>query len=229
MCCFFETNMLIYFYRKEVIILDIGTIIKNRRLELNLTLEDVGNAVGVGKSTVKKWEDGFISNMKRDKISALAQILNLNPVTLITGEQLETLPANMTLYNPIMHKIPILGDIAAGLPIFSEENYEGYTYTELNHGGKYFALRIKGDSMTAANIPDGSLVTVRIQPEVENGEIAAVRINNDSFTVKRFKQDKNIITLMPQSYNPEHQVQVYDLKKDKVDIIGKIMECKVEF
>lgn len=229
MCCFFETNMLIYFYRNEVIILDIGTIIKNRRLELNLTLEDVGNAVGVGKSTVKKWEDGFISNMKRDKISALAQILNLNPVTLITGEQLETLPANMTLYNPIMHKIPILGDIAAGLPIFSEENYEGYTYTELNHGGKYFALRIKGDSMTAANIPDGSLVTVRIQPEVENGEIAAVRINNDSFTVKRFKQDKNIITLMPQSYNPEHQVQVYDLKKDKVDIIGKIMECKVEF
>lgn len=209
--------------------MDIGTIIKNRRLELNLTLEDVGNAVGVGKSTVKKWEDGFISNMKRDKISALAQILNLNPVTLITGEQLETLPANMTLYNPIMHKIPILGDIAAGLPIFSEENYEGYTYTELNHGGKYFALRIKGDSMTAANIPDGSLVTVRIQPEVENGEIAAVRINNDSFTVKRFKQDKNIITLMPQSYNPEHQVQVYDLKKDKVDIIGKIMECKVEF
>ena len=73
------------------------------------------------------------------------------------------LPEGAIPYNPIMHRIPILGDIAAGLPIFSEENIEGYTYTELNHGGKYFALKVKGDSMTAANIPDGSLVTVRVQ------------------------------------------------------------------
>ena len=48
--------------------MDIGTIIRNRRLELNLTLEEIGNAVGVSKSTVQKWENGFISNMKRDKI-----------------------------------------------------------------------------------------------------------------------------------------------------------------
>ena len=96
-----------------------------------------------------------------------------------------------------MHKIPILGDIAAGLPIFAEENIEGYTYTELNHGGKYFALRVKGDSMTAANIPDGSLVTVRVQPQVENGEIAAVRVNDDTFTIKYFKQNENIIQLIP--------------------------------
>lgn len=66
--------------------MDIGTLIKNRRTELNLTLEEIGNAVGVSKSTVKKWEDGFISNMRRDKISALAKVLKINPVSLITGE-----------------------------------------------------------------------------------------------------------------------------------------------
>ena len=197
--------------------------------ELNLTLEEIGNAVGVSKSTVKKWENGFISNMKRDKISALAKILNINPVTLITGEYPTTLPEGAVPYNPVMHRIPILGDIAAGLPIFSEENYEGYTYTELNHGGKYFALKVKGDSMTAANIPDGSLVTVRVQPTVENGEIAAVRINHDSFTIKRFKREKNIVMLMPQSYNPEHQTQIYDLKQDSVEIVGKVVECRVGF
>lgn len=66
--------------------MDIGKLINQRRRELNLTLEEVGNAVGVSKSTVKKWEDGYISNMKRDKISQLAKILKLSPVSLITGE-----------------------------------------------------------------------------------------------------------------------------------------------
>lgn len=64
---------------------NIGKIIHSRRTSLGLTLEDVGQAVGVGKSTVKKWEDGFISNMKRDKIALLANILQVSPVTFITG------------------------------------------------------------------------------------------------------------------------------------------------
>jgi transcriptional regulator with XRE-family HTH domain len=66
--------------------MNIGEMIHNRRIELQLTLEDIGNAVGVSKSTVKKWEDGFISNMRRDKIAKLAKILKINPVSLITGE-----------------------------------------------------------------------------------------------------------------------------------------------
>ena len=66
--------------------LNIGLLIESRRKELGLTLEQVGNAVGVGKSTVKKWESGYIENMKRDKISLLANVLNISPVVLITGE-----------------------------------------------------------------------------------------------------------------------------------------------
>lgn len=62
--------------------------IAQRRKELGLTLEEVGKACGVGKSTVKKWEDGFISNMKRDKIAALAAILKVSPLDLI-GETTE--------------------------------------------------------------------------------------------------------------------------------------------
>ena len=64
----------------------IGQIIYNRRKELGLTLEDVGKAVGVGKSTVKKWEDGYISNMKRDKIALLAKVLDMNPVVLVSSD-----------------------------------------------------------------------------------------------------------------------------------------------
>lgn len=62
---------------------DIGKKIYDRRKELNLTLEDVGNACGVGKSTVRKWENGMIKNMGRDKISKLASVLDINPVELV--------------------------------------------------------------------------------------------------------------------------------------------------
>ena len=63
--------------------MNIGKLIYTRRKELNLTLEDIGKAVGVSKSTVKKWESGYIANIKRDKIAALAKVLNINPVTFI--------------------------------------------------------------------------------------------------------------------------------------------------
>lgn len=74
--------------------MDIGKLIHTRRTELNLTLEEIGNYVGVSKSTVKKWEDGYISNMKRDKIASLAKILKINPVALITGNS-EDISTNM--------------------------------------------------------------------------------------------------------------------------------------
>ena len=62
---------------------EIANKIKARRVELGLTLEDVAKAVGVGRSTVRKWESGMIRNMGRDKIAALAKVLQLNPVELV--------------------------------------------------------------------------------------------------------------------------------------------------
>lgn len=62
---------------------DIGTLIKDRRIELKLTLEDIGNAVGVSKSTVQRWESGQITNMRRDKIDALAKVLGLSPLMFV--------------------------------------------------------------------------------------------------------------------------------------------------
>ena len=66
--------------------MNIGSMINSRRTALGLTLDDIGKAVGVSKSTVKKWEDGFIENMRRDKIAKLAQVLQISPVSLIVGE-----------------------------------------------------------------------------------------------------------------------------------------------
>ena len=73
---------------------EIANKIKARRLELNLTLEDVAQAVGVGRSTVRKWETGMIKNMGRDKIAALARVLQMDPVELVPG------PMDLHLFGP---------------------------------------------------------------------------------------------------------------------------------
>lgn len=70
--------------------MDIKDIIKSKREELNLTLEELGNLVGVGKSTIRKWETGMIENMRRDNIVALSKALNISPSVLMGWEEYES-------------------------------------------------------------------------------------------------------------------------------------------
>ena len=125
------------------------------------------------------------------------------------------------------HRIPILGRISAGLPLYAEQHIEGYTVTDLNGGAEYFALIVRGDSMDALGIKDGYRIIVRRQEEVENGEVAVVMVGQDDATVKRFYASDSVVTLVPQSTNPEHQPQFYDTAKTPVKVIGKVI--KVEF
>ena len=200
--------------------------IKSLRHNLGLTLEEVGNAVGVGKSTVRKWESGQIANMRRDKIAKLAQALHTTPAYLMGWEEQKTdLPEGAFPYTPT-HKIPILGYISAGLPLYAEQHIEGYTYTELNGGAEYFGLIVKGDSMDAAKIFPGAVLIIRRQEQVENGEIAVVIVDDENATVKRFRRENDVVILTPQSTNPEHQTQIYNLKTTNIKIIGKVVRVE---
>ena len=125
------------------------------------------------------------------------------------------------------HRIPILGRISAGLPLYAEQHIEGYTVTDLNGGAEYFALIVRGDSMDALGIKDGYRIIVRRQEEVETGEVAVVMVGQDDATVKRFYASGSAVTLVPQSTNPGHQPQFYDTAKTPVKVIGKVV--KVEF
>ncbi len=125
------------------------------------------------------------------------------------------------------HRIPILGRISAGLPLYAEQHIEGYTLTDLNGGAEYFALRVSGDSMNAARIQDGDILIVRRQEEVENGEVAVVMVGDEDATVKRFYATGSTVTLMPQSTNPTHQPQIYDTAKTPIRVIGKVVEVKI--
>ena len=171
---------------------------KRLRLSLGLTLEDVGNAVGVGRSTVRKWENGMIANMRRDKIEKIAAALHTTPSYLMGWDDQDAqFPANMMPVGSA--KIcPLLGAIACGDPILAEENIE--TYIPVPHDLHCdFVLRCKGDSMIDANIKSGDYVYIRQQDIVENGEIAAVMIIgvDAEATLKRVYIEGDCITLMP--------------------------------
>lgn len=198
--------------------------LKQRREELGLTLEEVGQYVGVGKSTVRKWENGVINNMGRDKIAKYASVLRISPLEFlydITPENLIPVDNNNTV------RIPILGTIKCGQPILAEDNITGYR-EELSDrlpSGNLFYLKSQGDSMVPT-IPERSLVLIREQPTVEYGEVAAVLVNGDTeATLKRVKKQGDIVMLIAD--NPDYPPYIIT-DDNPARIIGKAVQVSVD-
>ncbi len=192
--------------------MDLGTKFKERRLELGLTLEDVGEAVGVSKSTVMKWETGFIESMRTDKVALLAKILKVSPLWIMGIEDIDSAVEFRT------KRVPLLGEVAAGEPIFAAEDHTAYIEIDENLHID-FCLKVKGDSMVNARILDGDLVFVKKQPTVDNGEIAVVLIG-DEVTLKRFYRTDAGIILKPE--NPKYEPRFFTASDFKdVRILGK--------
>lgn len=200
------------------------TMAKNikRLMALNqVNATDVCTALGFKAPTFSDWVNAK-TYPRIDKIEAMSNYFGVSKADLVE----EQLPSDAISYAPTQ-RIPILGRISAGLPLYADEQIEGYTYTDLNHGGEYFALRVHGDSMDALGIKEGYLVIVRRQDYVDNGTICVVLVGDNEATMKRFYQDGDTVTLMPQSTNPKHMPQIYNLKHTPIHIIGKVV--KVEF
>ncbi len=195
-------------------ILDLGSRLKERRLALGLTLEEVGEKVGVSKSTVMKWETGYIENMKRDKIALLAKALNVSPLYVMG---LDFLDEENNPKKSAGNQIPLLGTIAAGTPILAEENIEDYFNIDSKIKAD-FALKIKGDSMIGAAIFPDDIVFIKKQDNLENGEIGAVLIDGNA-TLKKFYKKDNTIILQAENdmYNP------IILTNGNVKILGKLV------
>ena len=182
--------------------MDLSKRLYELRKNKALTLEQVGNYIGVGKSTVRKWEQGLIKNMRRDKIAKLAELYNVSPDYLLGIE------THVEGVRPIrLKKFPMLGEIACGKPIFADEDHETYIDAAADIKAD-FCLTAKGDSMIGARIFDGDVVFIKEQPIVDNGQIAAVIID-DSVTLKRwyYYPDKHKLILTPE--NPKYEPLVY--------------------
>lgn len=190
----------------------------------NLSTADLANSLSLPFSTVSDWVHGR-KYPRMDKVQLIADFFGVLKSAL-TEDHL-SLPNNANVIDFAKYRsIPILGRIPAGLPLYAEQNIEGYTLTELDDGEEYFALRVEGDSMNAARIQEGDLLIVRRQPEVDDGDIAIVMVGDEDATVKRFYHSDTTVTLMPQSTNPKHKPQVYDLKATPIKILGKVVQVK---
>ena len=176
---------------------DIRNRISQKKTELNLSYQDMSDKTGLSKSTLQRYITGDIRNLGLDKLEILAKALDVTPSYLMGWEDeneepiLENIPG---IILPVkMKKIPILGTIACGEPIFAEENYEGYFMLDTNLPVADFVLRAKGDSMIDADINEGDLVFFRRKSDVDNGSIAAVIIEDEATLKKVYKNESNLI------------------------------------
>ena len=170
------------------------------------TVREIGQAVGLASpSTVH----AHLANLER------AGLLKRDPtkpraLELIAREREEE------------HKLPLLGQVAAGSPLLAEENIDDYLAVPepLSRGGEEFLLRVKGDSMTGAGILDGDILVVRRQESAENGEIVVALAGEDESvgeaTVKRFFREGGRVRLQPENDALE------PIYADYVQILGKV-------
>ena len=185
-----------------------------------MTLEELARIIGTSKQTINRYENGIITNIPSEKIVAIANALETTPQTIMGWESKESSIAAYEAAPIKIKKLPILGDIACGKPIYANETRENFAVANGTIDAD-FCLRAHGDSMNGARIYDGDIVFIRSQSSVDNGEIAAVIINDEA-TLKRvyFYPDEQKLILSPE--NPRYAPLVYlGSELESIKILGK--------
>lgn len=192
--------------------------IKKRREELGMTKVRLAELVGYERSMITKIEQGKV-DLAQSKIAAIAKALQTTTIKLLGDDIIPDISNIIPL--PETKKIPLLGTIACGEPVLAVENTSNFVdITTDIHAD--FALRCKGDSMINARIFNGDIVYIRKQDTVENGEIAAVLVNDleTEATLKRVYTSCDSIRLC--AANPIYPDKIFEKEKmNDVRIIGK--------
>jgi repressor LexA len=159
------------------------------------SVREIGKAIGLSSSSTVH---AHLSNLEKKGYLKRGQALP-RAIEVLRPRPGATVPGYKRVSS-----VPLVGRIAAGEPVLAEENIEDYfpLPTDFVGEGPSFLLRVKGDSMIEAGIFDGDYVVVRKQPTVENGEIAAVLLEDEA-TVKRFYKEKDKIRLQPENPSME--------------------------
>ena len=195
----------------------IANRLKALRKSKRMTQDELAAALGTSKQTIHRYENGIITNIPPEKVEKLAAALGTTPSELMGWS--ETTPPSGVL--PIStRRLPILGEIACGNPIFATEEHESYIAADGNLDAD-FCLVAHGDSMVGARINDGDIIFIRSQATVNNGEIAAVIINDEA-TLKRVYYYPEEAKLILSPENPRYAPLVYIGEElSEIKIIGK--------
>lgn len=160
--------------------------------------------------------------MRQDRIKKLSEILRLEPTAFIGGNSGET---------SAFVKIPVLGRVAAGVPITAQEDVIGYEKVpaEWVQNSTLFALKLKGDSMEP-RMANGDVVIVRKQDNIESGEVAIVMVDNQEATCKKVVKHSDGLVLI--SNNPKYAPVFFtidEIEHRPVKILGRVIELRARF
>ena len=188
-----------------------------------LTQAEVAARLGVDRSTYAKYENGQ-SEPNFEMLQKLADLFRSSADFLIGGTDHPSSKSGTW--------VPVLGDVAAGIPIEAVENVVDYEEidTAMASTGEYYGLRIKGSSMEP-RIREGDVVIVRQQEDADTGDTAVVLVNGESATVKRIKKEPDGgLWLLPNNpaYDPQHYSPA-EVAEKPVRIIGKVVELRGKF
>ena len=189
----------------------------------NMKQAELSERTGIPKSAISQYCSGSFKP-KQQRLFLIAEVLGVDEAWLMgldvpMERNYANFPDNI-IPMPEMYKIPLLGNIACGAPILAEEHIDEYIDIP-KHVHADFALTCKGDSMINARIFDGDVVYIRQQETVENGEIAAILIDNEA-TLKRiyYYPEKNMMLLKAE--NPKYEDFIYaDAELAQIRILGK--------
>lgn len=201
---------------------EFSKVFKNLRKDNNLTQSELAKKLGVATSTV-----GMYERAQREP-----DFETLEKIAICFGVNMNTLLGNNSGEKSVSGtKIPVLGKVAAGIPITAVENILDYEEisSETAASGEFVALKIQGSSMEP-RMYDGDVVIVRVQSSVENGEIAVVMVDGSEATVKKIQFHPNGIFLKP--FNPSYDPIFYsneEIEKLPVHIFGKVVECRQKY
>lgn len=199
--------------------------IKELRQEKGLSQQDLAKLLYVNQTAVSQWERNR-TNPSTDTAIALANIFDVSVDYLLGCENVEpSVPAASSV------KIPVLGEVQAGLPVEAIENILDYEEIDSVQAstGEYFGLQIRGRSMEPRMV-EGDVVIIRQQEDAESGDTVVVLVNGDDATVKKLKKMPDGIMLIPN--NPAFEPLYYSAKEINelpVRIIGKVVELRAKF
>ena len=185
----------------------------------NVSQTDICNALKFKPSTFSDWVNAK-TYPRIDKIEMLANYFGIEKSDLVEDKSNDDSDYINNIYKIDKIKLPFLGSVACGEPIYADEDRESYIMVGTDIHAD-FCLKCQGDSMINARIHDGDIVFVRKQDIVNNGEIAVVIIDDEA-TLKRFYyyKEQNMVILRPEN-NKYQDIVLTGEELEKVKVIGK--------
>ena len=192
------------------------------------TVYRVSKETGIAPSTFSDWKSGR-STPKADKLRRIADHFGITIDSLYGSEIGEKTDLSAYLNVRARKMIPVLGEIRAGAPILTEESMLGYEFADVENAEEYFYLKIRGDSMKDVGIIENALVLFRKQDFAKDGDIVACLVGGDSATIKRFRQIKRRILLVPENDNYDPiLLTTRDFESGEARILGVATEVKIK-